>query len=83
MTGPVEQRLDKIAERMGWRLRWKAKPLPYTPALTMTELDIFAGKRLVTRDGPIWVSTIGKGNPREIIARRVIEYLRQSRARAA
>ena len=83
VTGPIETRLATIADRMGWRLRWKARSLPYTPRLMLTELDIFSGKQLLTRDGSVWVITGGKGEPREDISRKVIEYLRRERGGVA
>jgi hypothetical protein len=71
--GPLEQRLEREAGRMGWRLRWKREPSRAYPSLTCTELDIFDGKRLVTNGGPFAV--IAGGRDPEAVAARARETI--------
>lgn len=72
--GPLEQHLGELARKNGWRLRWKSEPLATAPRMVMTELDVFRGKVLLTRDGPYWVVTGRVGTPRETIAGMVSGY---------
>lgn len=72
--GPLEQQLGELARKHGWRLRWKSEPLATAPRMVMTELDVFRGKFLLTRDGPYWVVTGHSGTPRGTIAGMVSRY---------
>ena len=72
--GPLEQQLEAHAKAKRWRLRWKSGPLRYVPRMTLTELDIFRGKDLLTSDAPFWIITSGDVSPREQIADMVLRY---------
>lgn len=72
--GLLEQQLGEFAKKRGWRLRWKSGPLRYVPRMTLTELDIFRGKDLLTSDAPFWIITSGDVSPREQIADMVLRY---------
>lgn len=83
MTGPIEQKLEQIATRMGWRLRWSEAPLTCYPAQVCTELDVFQGNHLVTRNGPaasIWTRADGASErARERVARMILMALPKPR----
>lgn len=81
--GPHEQQLAREARERGWRLRWRAEPVPSLPTLTRTELDIAEGRRLVTADGPLAVIHSAKATPRETLARIVLDELSRRGAQAA
>jgi len=53
--GPAEQKLEALARARRWRLRWKSGPLRFAPSLVSTELDIFAGRNLLTADRPLFL----------------------------
>lgn len=72
--GPLEQQLEAQAKAKRWRLRWKSGPLRYVPRMILTELDIFRGKVLLTREAPFWIITSGDVSSREQIADMVLRY---------
>lgn len=77
------QQLERIAQRAGWRLRWKSERHPARPRFTWTELDIFAGRKLLTAaSGPFWLMHAARGEAdngaaaaRERIATKVLNLL--------
>lgn len=79
VTGPVEERLDRYAARVGWRLCWRSERMAGLPTLTLTQLEIFAGERMVTADGPVWSVTGGDAAPREGIAQQVANVIAMAR----
>lgn len=86
--GPLEEKLERVAKRVGWRLRWKSEALRYYPRQIEHNLDVFDGKRLVTEQ-PACIITVG-GDPeertkdaREKLAFKVLSALPRRGARAA
>lgn len=88
MSGPLEQELERIAKRMGWRLAWKSEPLRYWHRQVEHDLDVLDGKRSVLVQ-PAWVITVGGDQElnareaREKLAGKVLSALPRRGARAA
>jgi hypothetical protein len=71
----ARDRLERIAAKQGWRLAWRSAPLGAAPNLICTELDIYQGRRMVTRDGPVFVMHGGNVDAFAIVAQMVLDAL--------
>lgn len=78
---PALDNLERVAARVRWQLRWKTTVDITHPRFDVVELDIFDGKRMVTRAGPIVVAIAdvdrerGQQRARETIAGVVLGQL--------
>jgi hypothetical protein len=72
MTGRLEQQLDGVAKREGWKLVWNTEQMPALSCLSITTLRIYRGRHDVTKHGPVWVVHSAHAAPRETIADAVL-----------